>query len=202
MLGTLPNLLTLSRILLIPVLVATFFVDASWANWTALALFSVAAITDYLDGYLARARGQQSRLGAFLDPVADKLLIAATLLMLVAFDRIAGISILAAVVILCREILVSGLREYLAGVNVGLPVTHLAKWKTAIQMVALAVLLVGDAAPAGWLTAEIGIAGLWAAAVLTVVSGYRYIRVGVGHMTRGRETSAAGDEASCDEMRT
>lgn len=194
MLGTLPNLLTMSRIALIPILVATFFVAAPWANWAAVALFSAAAITDYFDGYLARARGQQSRLGAFLDPVADKLLVAATLLMLVAVDRISGLTTVAAVIILCREILVSGLREFLAVLNVGLPVTHLAKWKTAIQMVALAVLLVGDAAPAQWRATEIGIAGLWAAAVLTVITGYSYLRIGLRHMAESEDSPALDDD--------
>lgn len=196
MLGTLPNLLTLSRIVFIPILVGTFFVAAPWANWAAVALFSTAAITDYFDGYLARARKQQSRLGTFLDPVADKLLVAATLLMLVAVDRIAGLTTLAAVIILCREILVSGLREYLAALNVGLPVTYLAKWKTAIQMVALAVLLAGDAAPAGWRAAEVGIVGLWAAAVLTVITGYSYLRIGLRHMMEDEEPPALDGDAA------
>jgi cardiolipin synthase len=196
MLGTLPNLLTLSRILLIPILIATFFIAAPWANWAAVALFSTAAITDYFDGHFARARKQQSRLGAFLDPVADKLLVAATLLMLVAVDRVTGLTTVAAVIILCREILVSGLREFLAALRVGLPVTHLAKWKTAIQMVALAVLLVGDAAPAEWRAAEIGIAGLWAAAVLTVVTGYSYLRIGLRHMMEDEDPPALDGEAT------
>lgn len=195
MFSTLPNLLTLSRILLIPVLVATFFVDRPWANWAGLALFSTAAITDYFDGYLARVRKQQSPFGAFLDPVADKLLVAATLLMLVAVDRINGLTIIAAVIILCREIMVSGLREFLAGLNVGLPVTHLAKWKTAIQMIAIAVLVVGDAAPAELAVPKIGIAGLWLAAVLTVITGYSYLKLGLRHMTGPQSAGGPQSEA-------
>lgn len=190
MLRTLPNLLTISRILLIPVLVAMFFFTGAWANWVAFAVFVVAASTDYLDGHFARARGQHSSLGAFLDPVADKLLVATTILMLAAFDRITGLTTVAGVIILCREILVSGMREFLAGLNVGLPVTHLAKWKTAIQMIALAVLLVGDSGPAGLPVAEIGAAGLWAAAVLTVVTGYGYVKQGLWHMLGGAPNDA------------
>lgn len=182
MLTSLPNLLTLSRIAVIPVVVGLFFVPDAWAAWTACALFAAAAITDYVDGWLARAWEQESVIGKFLDPIADKLLVAATLFMVVAFDRLTGLAILPAVVILLREVLVSGLREYLAGLNVGVPVTNLAKWKTAIQMVAIGWLIVGADGPEGWPVTEIGEVGLWAAAALTLLTGWDYLRAGLRHM--------------------
>jgi cardiolipin synthase len=184
-LTSLPNLLTLSRILAIPVVVATFYVDGDYARWFACALFSAAGITDWLDGHMARRWAQQSELGRFLDPIADKLLVAATLFMLVAKGRLSAESaLLPALVILCREILVSGLREYLAELRVGLPVSRLAKWKTAIQMVAIGVLIVGDAGPAFLPVVALGETLLWAAALLTLVTGYDYLRLGLAHMTQ------------------
>jgi len=183
-LTSLPNLLTLSRILAIPIVVATFYVSGDYARWFACALFSAAGVTDWLDGHMARRWAQQSELGRFLDPIADKLLVAATLFMLVAMDRLSPRTFLPALVILCREILVSGLREYLAELRVGLPVSKLAKWKTAIQMVAIGVLIVGDAGPGFLPVAAIGEIMLWVAALLTLVTGYDYLRAGLGHMTR------------------
>lgn len=180
--SSLPNLLTLFRIVAIPLLVATFYLDSPTMRWIALGLFSLAGISDFLDGWLARRWQQVSSLGRFLDPIADKLLVASVLMMLVAFHRIDAWGVLPALVILCREILVSGLREFLAEAKVGLPVTNLAKWKTAVQMVALPVLLVGSAAPS-WLPAEhIGMALLWIAAFLTAVTGWDYLRAGLHHM--------------------
>jgi cardiolipin synthase (CMP-forming) len=184
-LTSLPNLLTLSRILAIPLVVATFFVPGDYARWIACVLFSAAALTDWLDGHMARRWAQQSELGRFLDPIADKLLVSATLFMLVAKGRFsAEWALLPALVILCREILVSGLREYLAELRVGLPVSRLAKWKTAIQMVAIGVLIVGDAGPAVLPVVWIGETLLWVAALLTLVTGYDYLRAGLAHMTR------------------
>jgi cardiolipin synthase len=184
-LTSLPNLLTLSRILAIPLVVATFFVPGDYARWFACVLFSAAALTDWLDGHMARRWAQQSELGRFLDPIADKLLVSATLFMLVAKGRFsAEWALLPALVILCREILVSGLREYLAELRVGLPVSRLAKWKTAIQMVAIGVLIVGDAGPAVLPVVRIGETLLWVAALLTLVTGYDYLRAGLAHMTR------------------
>jgi cardiolipin synthase len=184
-LTSLPNLLTLSRILAIPLVVATFFVPGDYARWFACVLFSAAALTDWLDGHMARRWAQQSELGRFLDPIADKLLVSATLFMLVAKGRFsAEWALLPALVILCREILVSGLREYLAELRVGLPVSRLAKWKTAIQMVAIGVLIVGDAGPAVLPVVRIGETLLWLAALLTLVTGYDYLRAGLAHMTR------------------
>ncbi len=185
MITSLPNLLTLSRILVIPVLVALFFVPGDTAKWIALILFALAGVTDYFDGYFARTRRQISALGRFLDPVADKLLVASVILLLVAFNRITGWTVLPALVILCREILVSGLREFLADLRVRVPVSRLAKWKTGIQMVAIGFLIVGDAAPLPAL--EIGAAGLWIAAALTLFTGYDYLRAGLKYMT-GPET--------------
>ena len=184
-LTSLPNLLTLSRILAIPVVVASFYVQGDYARWFACALFSAAGFTDWLDGHMARRWAQQSELGRFLDPIADKLLVAATLFMLVAKGRfISEWALLPALVILCREILVSGLREYLAELRVGLPVSKLAKWKTAIQMVSIGVLIVGNAGPAILPVAAIGEMLLWVAALLTLVTGYDYLRAGLAHMTQ------------------
>ncbi|AWJ82880.1 CDP-diacylglycerol--glycerol-3-phosphate 3-phosphatidyltransferase [Azospirillum baldaniorum] len=182
MLTSLPNLLTLSRIAVIPVVVGLFYVPEAWAAYTACALFAAACITDWFDGYLARAWEQESVIGKFLDPIADKLLVAATLIMLVAFARLSGLSVLAAVVILLREVLVSGLREYLAGLNVGVPVTWMAKWKTTIQMVAIGFLIVGDYGPVHIPVTLIGTLGLWVAAILTFVTGWDYMRAGLKHM--------------------
>jgi cardiolipin synthase len=185
-LTSLPNLLTLSRILAIPLVVATFYVSGDSARWFCCALFSAAGVTDWLDGHMARRWEQQSELGRFLDPIADKLLVSATLFMLTAFGRLSGLTVLPALVILCREILVSGLREYLAGLSVGVPVSRLAKWKTGIQMVAIGVLIVGDA---GWHVIPVVAIGetlLWAAALLTLVTGYDYLRAGLSHIARPR----------------
>jgi cardiolipin synthase len=185
-LTSLPNLLTLSRILAIPLVVATFYVSGDSARWFCCALFSAAGITDWLDGHVARRWEQQSELGRFLDPIADKLLVSATLFMLTATDRLWGLTVLPALVILCREILVSGLREYLAGLSVGVPVSRLAKWKTAIQMVAIGVLIVGSAGPTFLPVVRIGEMLLWVAALLTLLTGYDYLRLGLAHMTRAR----------------
>jgi cardiolipin synthase len=183
-----PNLLTYARIVAVPIIVLCFFVEgrlasSDFARWTALILFAVASITDYLDGYLARIWNQTSNIGRMLDPIADKLLVASVLLLMAADGTIAGWSIWAAIVILCREILVSGLREYLAALKVAVPVTRIAKWKTTIQMVAIAFLLAG---PAGDkvlpYTTEMGIGLLWVAAALTMYTGYDYFKAGLKHM--------------------
>jgi cardiolipin synthase len=182
MLTSLPTLLTLSRILVIPIIVGLFFIREAWAAWTACALFTTAAITDYLDGYLARSWAQVSMIGKFLDPIADKLLVAATLFMLVAVDKLEGIAVLPAVVILLREVAVSGLREFLAGLQVGVPVSRLAKWKTAIQLTALGILIVGDDGPSEIPVQAIGTILLWAAGLLTLITGWDYLRAGWKHM--------------------
>src|SRR6202044_2289815 len=148
--GALPNLLTYARIAAVPVVVGCLYWQSIlngglWLRWVALAIFIAAGITDILDGYLARSLGQQSSFGRMLDPIADKLLVASCLLMLAADETIRGWSLWAAIVILCREILVSGLREYLAELRVSVPVTRLAKWKTTVQFVAIGFLLAGQA---------------------------------------------------------
>jgi cardiolipin synthase len=180
----LPNLLTYSRILAVPVVVVLMLVERPLGNWLALAVFVAAGVTDILDGHLARKWGQQSSLGRILDPIADKLLVSSVLLMLVGVDTLRGLTLLPAAVILCREILVSGLREFLADVRVGVPVSQLAKWKTGLQMTTLGFLIVGDAGPAfgPFTTTQIGVAGLWLAAVLTVVTGLDYLLASLRHL--------------------
>lgn len=174
-----PNLLTVGRIACIPVLVGMFYLDGEWARWTACLVFVLAATTDYVDGYLARNWQQESLLGRWLDPVADKLLVGSAVLMLVGSDQA---PLLPSLIIVLREITVSGLREYMAEVSVGLPVSRLAKWKTAVQMTAIAFLLLGDAGPS-WLPVKaIGWWGLWVAALLTLVTGWDYLQAGLRHM--------------------
>lgn len=199
MLTSLPNLLTLFRIAAIPGIVALFFLESDLGKWLACGLFSIAAITDFLDGYLARAYGQQSSFGQFLDPVADKLLVASALLTATGFGQISGLTILPAVVILCREILVSGLREFLAGLQIGVPVSTLAKWKTMIQMFAIGFLIVGDSGPDLLPTRLIGELGLWAAAVLTLITGYDYLRASLHHLTGDTDPHPVPDDGARDD---
>lgn len=184
---SLPNILTYGRLAAVPAVVALlFWPEDHWSRWIALFVFIVAAITDYLDGYFARTYAQQSALGRMLDPIADKLLIAACLLMLVADGTIQGWALWAAIVILCREILVSGLREFLAELKVGVPVSRVAKWKTAVQLIAVGFLIAG---PAGETvlqgTVRVGIVLLWAAAILTLYTGWDYLKAGLHHLTEG-----------------
>ncbi|MCP8937039.1 CDP-diacylglycerol--glycerol-3-phosphate 3-phosphatidyltransferase [Alsobacter sp. SYSU M60028] len=180
----LPNVLTYGRVAAVPlVVVCMYYPDEFWMRWTALAVFIAAGITDFFDGYLARAWSQQSTLGRMLDPIADKLLVAATLLMLVADRTISGWSLWAAIVILSREILVSGLREYLAELRVSVPVSTVAKWKTTLQLVALGFLIAGPAGEAvlpG--TLATGLILLWIAALLTLYTGWDYFRAGIHHI--------------------
>lgn len=179
-----PNILTLSRIIAIPVVVGLLFMEPPLGNWAALGVYVLACVTDFFDGYLARVWQQQSRLGRFMDPIADKLLVGALLIMVVADDRLVGIHVLPAVVILCRELVVSGLREFLADLQVYVPVTTLSKYKTAIQMVAIGFLVVGPSGPdlAGVTALQVGVYGLWLAALLTLITGYTYLRAGLRHM--------------------
>lgn len=182
-LTSLPNILTYGRIAAVPVLVAClYFFTGNEARWAAFAIFVAASFTDWLDGYLARIWEQQSSLGRMLDPIADKLLVGAVLLMLVYDKTIDGLTVWAAVIVLSREILVSGLREFLAELNVKVHVTQLAKWKTAFQFISLAVLLAG---PAGdkivpGIT-EAGVVLFWIAALLTLLTGYDYLKAGIRH---------------------
>ena len=179
----LPNILTYGRILAVPVVAALLLWGGDTARWTALAIYVVAAITDFIDGYLARKWKQQSSLGRMLDPIADKVLVAVVLLVLCADDILRGGHIWAAIIILSREVLVSGLREYLGELQVSVPVTQIAKWKTTVQLVAIGVLIAG---PAGDTvvpyTTEFGIAMLWIAAGLTLYTGYDYFRAGIRHV--------------------
>ena len=184
----LPNILTYGRIAAVPVVVGLLYWQniiegGLWLRWVALGIFIAAGVTDFLDGYFARIWGQMSSLGRMLDPIADKLLVASCLLMLAAENSIHGVTLLAAVIILCREILVSGLREYLAELRVSVPVTRLAKWKTILQMVAVGFLIAG---PAGDRVipgvTQIGIVLLWASAILTLYTGYDYMRAGLRYV--------------------
>jgi len=182
MLTSLPNILTLSRIAIIPVLLVMLYFDTPLLRWLTLAGYTAACLTDFLDGYLARHMNDISALGRFLDPIADKLLVASLIVMLVETEQIDGLVVIPAIVILCREILVSGLREYLAEIKVPMPVSYLAKWKTVIQMVALGFLIVGTAGPDVLPTRGIGEVGLWLAGALTFITGYDYLARGLKHM--------------------
>jgi cardiolipin synthase len=181
---SLPNLLTYGRLVAVPVVAALmFWPDEFWMRWAAWTVFSLAGVTDFFDGYLARIWSQQSSLGRMLDPIADKLLIAVVLLMLVATQAIRGWSIWAAIVILSREILVSGLREYLAELRVSVPVSRIAKWKTTLQIFAVGFLIVGPSGtPILTHTVEIGLALLWLSAALTLYTGWDYFRAGLRHV--------------------
>lgn len=189
MLTDLPNILTLSRIAAIPLIVLLVAIGGAWGDLLAWIVFAAAGVTDYLDGRLAREMAQLSDFGRMLDPIADKLLIGATLMALVGFGHLPGWGIYPAIVIMLREILVSGLREYLAEIRVGLPVTRLAKWKTGVQMVALGLLVLSAPGAAllglGWLPmAWLGGTLLWIAAVLTLVTGWDYLNAGLRHATK------------------
>ncbi len=185
---SIPNLLTYGRVIAVPLVAGCLFVQVIydsgvWLRWVGFAIFVVAAITDYFDGYLARALSQQSAIGRMLDPIADKLLVGVVLLMLAADGTILGWSLWAAMIILSREILVSGLREFLAELRVSVPVTRLAKWKTTVQLIAVGFLIAG---PAGDRlipgVTQMGLALLWIAAILTLYTGFDYFRAGVGHL--------------------
>jgi len=194
---TLPNILTLSRIVALPALVALLW----WPTWeagylAAFALYCLMGITDYFDGYLARAQGAVSKLGVFLDPIADKIMVAAVILALTAQGVLTGpyvgdLHAIAGLIILVREIAVSGLREFLGGLQVSVPVSRLAKWKTTFQLICLGALILGKGAPWWNITVAgevvnlphtVGLTTLWAAAVLTVITGWDYLRVGLKHM--------------------
>jgi cardiolipin synthase len=191
MLTDLPNLLTVSRIAAIPLLLVLVALHDPRGDLAACAVFAVAGITDYFDGHLARVRRQISDFGRMLDPIADKLLVGATLMLLAGHDRLSPAGLYPAIVILLREILVSGLREYLASIRIGLPVTKLAKWKTGFQMGALGTLLAGDDGARllalGFLpVGHIGEGMLWIAAVLTLLTGWDYLIAGLRHAATPR----------------
>src|ERR1700756_658625 len=190
---SIPNILTVARIAAIPVVIGCVYWQSIldgplWLRWGALAVFIAAGGTDYLDGYYARIWDQQSAFGRMLDPIADKLLVASSLLMLAADNSIHGWTLWAAIVILCREILVSGLREYLAGLRVSVPVTKLAKWKTTIQLVAIGFLIAGEAGDMVVpVVPQTGLLLLWASAIFTIYTGYDYFRAGIHHLIKEDE---------------
>ncbi len=186
MLRKIPNILTFSRIVVIPFLVASFYIndffpdlDVRMAHWVAAGLFALASVTDFFDGYLARAWKVESQLGKLLDPIADKLIVATAIILLVHFDRA---DVIASLIILCREIAISGLREFLAQTNISVPVSKLAKVKTVFQMLAIFLLILGTKGTGEELTKTIGNVFLWIAALLTIVTAYAYIKTGLKHI--------------------
>lgn len=190
----LPNLLTISRIVVIPVIFLTLYINSfAWQMFTAT-LFVIASITDYFDGYLARSRNQTSAFGRLLDPIADKLLVSSALVLILAKPDMVSfkISYIPAFIILCREILVSGLREFLREVNVGLPVTRLAKWKTAFQMTALSMMLFNGL----WHWNGIGEFLLWVAGILTFITGYQYFQKSLDYIKASEKVKTVEVKAS------
>jgi len=179
----LPNILTLSRIFTVPFLVWLLW-DPNWklGYLIAVGLYGLMGVTDYFDGYLARSQGTVSKLGMFLDPIADKIMIASVILILCATGDIEGYHVIAALVILLREIAVSGLREFLAGLQISVPVSKLAKWKTTFQIIALGALILAGGLPQFEWIKLVGLGALWGAAILTLVTGWDYLRVGLKHM--------------------
>ena len=183
MIFKIPNILTIGRLILVPVLVFAYYLPGRLGDWLGFSIFVIASFTDFLDGFFARLLKQQSKLGELLDPIADKIIVVTALVLLVADNQIKGQEVIASIIIICREILVSGLREYLAKFKLKIPVSNMAKVKTFFQMFAISILLTG---PYGDqllfnLGSEIGIALLWIAAVLTLVTGYSYLKKGIEH---------------------
>ncbi|MCB1651120.1 MAG: CDP-diacylglycerol--glycerol-3-phosphate 3-phosphatidyltransferase [Alphaproteobacteria bacterium] len=178
---TIPNILTVARLALLPVMIALFFLPFSWAAWTCLGLYALGSISDFLDGWIARRYNQHSEFGAMMDPISDKIFVVTIMLMLVAVGRIDGLMVLSVVVIIVREFTVSGLREYLGPKGIKMPVTKLAKWKTTLQMVALGFLIVGPFVP---LALWAGNGALLGAAALTVMTGWGYLKAGLDHIKK------------------
>ncbi len=176
----LANLLTMTRLVLLPFIIVLFYLPFDWAAWTCLGLFIVGSVTDFLDGWVARRFDQVTEFGKFMDPISDKIFVVTILLMLIAVDRIEGIFVMAVIIILMREFLVSGLREFLGPKDVKLPVTQLAKWKTTIQMVATACLII---APLSLTAAIVGKIGIIVAAAITAWTGWKYLQAGMEHIT-------------------
>lgn len=177
----LANILTLTRLILLPPMIVLFFIPFSWAAWACLVLYIIGAATDFLDGWVARKFNQVSEFGALMDPITDKIFVVTILLMLVAVERIDHIWVLGVVIIIVREFTVSGLREYLGGKDIKLPVTKLAKWKTALQMIATGILIVG---PFFWGGQMLGQILLTAASILTLVTGWNYLKTALDHMRK------------------
>ncbi|MDB9811061.1 CDP-diacylglycerol--glycerol-3-phosphate 3-phosphatidyltransferase [Candidatus Pelagibacter sp.] len=186
MLKKIPNILTIGRIIIVPFFVLAFYLPGFYGDLTACVLFVIASFTDFLDGMLARMMGEESKLGELLDPIADKIIVATALILLVMSGTIRHYEVIAAIIILTREILISGLREFLAKGQVQLPVTNLAKLKTVIQMIAIALLLTGETGNKilnfqDYNAKTIGIILLWLSAFLTLYTGYVYLRKGIDH---------------------
>ena len=186
MLKKIPNILTIGRIILVPFFVLSFYLSGFYGDLTAFAIFVIASFTDFLDGMLARMMGEESKLGELLDPIADKIIVATALILLVMSGTIRHYEVIAAIIILTREILISGLREFLARGQIKLPVTNLAKLKTFLQMVAIALLLTGETGNKilnfqDYNAQTIGIILLWLSAFLTLYTGYEYLRKGIDH---------------------
>tara|TARA_B100001123_G_C15290978_1_gene1017424 strand:- start:1655 stop:2239 length:585 start_codon:yes stop_codon:yes gene_type:complete len=181
-----PNILTIGRIILVPIFIGTFYLPGALGDWIPFFIFVLASFTDFLDGLLARLYKEESKLGELLDPIADKIIVASALILLVMDDTLKDFEILAAIIIMTREILISGLREFLAKVRVAMPVTSLAKFKTFIQMFAIATLLTGNSGNqllnfGDYNAHSIGVVLLWLAAFLTLYTGYDYVRKGINH---------------------
>ena len=186
MLKKIPNILTIGRIIIVPFFVVAFYLPGFYGDLTAFILFVIASFTDFLDGMLARMMGEESKLGELLDPIADKIIVATALILLVMSGTIRHYEVIAAIIILTREILISGLREFLARGQIKLPVTNLAKLKTFLQMLAIALLLTGETGNKilnfqDYNAQTIGIILLWLSAFLTLYTGYEYLRKGIDH---------------------
>ena len=186
MLKKIPNILTIGRIIIVPFFVLAFYLPGFYGDLTACVLFVIASFTDFLDGMLARMMGEESKLGELLDPIADKIIVATALILLVMSGTIRHYEVIAAIIILTREILISGLREFLARGQIKLPVTNLAKLKTFLQMVAIALLLTGETGNKilnfqNYNAQTIGIILLWLSAFLTLYTGYEYFKKGIDH---------------------
>ena len=186
MLKKIPNLLTIGRIIIVPFFVLAFYLPGFYGDLTACVLFVIASFTDFLDGMLARMMGEESKLGELLDPIADKIIVATALILLVMSGTIRHYEVIAAIIILTREILISGLREFLARGSIKLPVTNLAKLKTFLQMIAIVLLLTGETGNKilnfqDYNAQTIGIILLWLSAFLTLYTGYEYLRKGIDH---------------------
>ena len=181
-----PNILTIGRIIIVPVFILTFYLPGALGDWIPFFIFVLASFSDFLDGLLARLYKEESKLGELLDPIADKIIVASALVLLTMDQIIVGYEVVAAIIILIREILISGLREFLAKVQIKMPVTSLAKFKTFIQMLAIAILLTGDSGNKilnfeDYDAHSIGIVLLWISAFLTLYTGYDYIKKGIDH---------------------
>ena len=186
MLKKIPNILTIGRIIIVPFFVLAFYLPGFYGDLTACVLFVIASFTDFLDGMLARMMSEESKLGELLDPIADKIIVATALILLVMDGTIRNYEVIAAIIILTREILISGLREFLAKGQIKLPVSNLAKLKTVLQMVAISLLLTGETGNKilnfqDYNAQTIGMILLWLSAILTLYTGYEYLRKGIDH---------------------